>query len=193
MCFPYGKTTCHGGLRPPWNPPHECRADGSPHAAADRAAPPPGDALATRRRAGRAASAGVGGAAGGAGTTCGSAPSASGCGWPRRGGWPAAEFREVSRLAVNVNQIARCLASGPPASERHAGRGRAAAGIAPAAAPAGDRTECDLQTPSERGELPRARSHTAWTKRVTATGTARPTARTNRRPASDPAWRGPRR
>ena len=29
----------------------------------------------------------------------------------------AAEFREVSRLAVNVNQIARCLHQGPPASE----------------------------------------------------------------------------
>ena len=50
----------------------------------------------------------------------------------------AAEFREVSRLAVNVNQIARCLHQGrllPKGTRVAVERLRA---IAPAAAPAGE-------------------------------------------------------
>ena len=111
MCFAYGKTTCQSGLRPPWNPPTSAAPMARPklpltvlrrhqvtlslrdaelvelrrRASAARLAVP--DYLRQRALSERLRVAS-----------------------PRR--LAAAEFREVSRLAVNVNQIARCLHQG---------------------------------------------------------------------------------
>ena len=47
----------------------------------------------------------------------------SGCGWQRSGGLGAAELRELNRIGVNLNQMARAMNSGAvsaPAETREA-------------------------------------------------------------------------
>ena len=111
MCFAYGKTTCQSGLRPPWNPPKSAAPMARPtlpltvlrrhqvtlslrdaelvelRRRASAARLPVPDYLRQRALSERLRVAS-----------------------PRR--LAAAEFREVSRLAVNVNQITRCLHQG---------------------------------------------------------------------------------
>ena len=137
MCFAYGKTTCQRWLRPPWNPPKSAAPMARPtlpltvlrrhqvtlslrdaelvelRRRASAARLPVPDYLRQRALSERLRVAS-----------------------PQR--LAAAEFREVSRLAVNVNQIARCLHQGRLLPKGYAGRVRAAAGVAPAAAPAGE-------------------------------------------------------
>ena len=111
MCFAYGKTTCQRELCPPWNPPKIAAPMARPklpltvlrrhqvtlslrdaelielRRRASAARLPVPDYLRQRALSERLRVAS-----------------------PRR--LAAAEFREVSRLAVNVNQIARCLHQG---------------------------------------------------------------------------------
>ena len=154
MCFAYGKTTCQRWLRPPWNPLKSAAPMARPtlpltvlrrhqvtlslrdaelvelRRRASAARLPVPDYLRQRALSERLRVA---------------SPQRVGGGRVPRGVAACGE-REPDRPL---------LASGPPASERHAGRGRAAAGIAPCSCSRRRRTECDLQTPSERGELPR--------------------------------------
>ena len=54
--------------------------------------------------------------------TCAAGRWVSGCGWRRSCGWGAAELRELNRIGVNLNQMARALNSGaaPPPAETQA-------------------------------------------------------------------------
>ena len=137
MCFAYGKTTCHRGLRPPWNPPTSAAPMARPklpltvlrrhqvtlslrdaelvelRRRASAARLPVPDYL--RQRAPQRAAAGGLAAAVGRRRV------------PR--GVAARGEREPDRPLP---------ASGPPAPDRDAGRVRAAAGGAPAAAPASE-------------------------------------------------------
>ena len=54
--------------------------------------------------------------------TCAGGGWGSGCGWQRSGAWARRELRELHRIGVNLNQMARAMNSGAgaPAGTREA-------------------------------------------------------------------------
>ena len=67
----------------------------------------------------------------------------SGCGWQRSGGLGAAELRELNRIGVNLNQMARAMNAGAVTGARNPGGGRASGGTGGGVAGRGGRVMVD--------------------------------------------------